>query len=184
MDDKNLQILESFAGKKTPSSDPNTQILEDFSSNSDSGSILPGATPVTQAFGNENPDVEVMSGGVNNGTDFGASVGTPVNLPPGQWQVVDAYGADNQSGHIGDSNNSGYGNSVLVKNAKTGETLRFSHLSSERVQPGQVLSGGQIGQTGDTGNVTGPHLDLEYKNSQGNYEDILNSPYAKYIKTR
>lgn len=143
--------------------------------------MIPNAVPVTQPFGNINNSVEVMSGGVNNGADFGTSVGTPLSLPHGQWQVVEAYGKDTNPGHIGDSTNSGYGNSVLVQNLKTGETLRMSHLSHVEVQPGQILSGGRIGQSGDTGNVTGPHVDIEYKNSQGHLQNVLDGPYGKYL---
>lgn len=145
--------------------------------------ILGKSAPITQAFGNVNPGVEVFSrGGVNSGTDFGVPTGTTVAVPPGEWEVMDAFTAAKGQGHIGDNTNSGYGNSVLVKNKKTGEKMRFSHLSQVGVQPGQVLEGGSvIGASGGTGNVTGDHLDLEFYNQNGQLEDILKSLYAAYL---
>ncbi len=132
---------------------------------------------VTQPYGNVNPGVEVFSKGVNYGTDFGTKVGTPINLPQGNWRVLETYsGAKN--GRIGDSTNRGYGNSVLVQNVDTGEKLRFSHLSKPTVTSGATLNGGLIGYTGATGNVTGPHLDLEYYDANGRLADPKSS--AKY----
>jgi murein DD-endopeptidase MepM/ murein hydrolase activator NlpD len=147
-----------------------------------SETVLPGQAPVTQAFGVYNPGVEVFgSDGRNYGVDFGIKEGTPIALPPGDWEVVDAYGEGKNKGYIGDKTNSGYGNSVLVRNLKTGETMRFSHLSQAKVQSGQKLSGGTvIGLSGMTGNVTGPHLDLEYK-VNGQFRDITRSPYANNL---
>lgn len=58
-----------------------------------------------------------------------------------------------------------YGNMVEVTHEYyNGKTLvtRYAHLSSILVKPGDVVNyGTQIGNTGDTGNVTGPHLHLE-----------------------
>lgn len=147
------------------------------------GVVIPSNAPVTQRFGNYNPGVEVFNkSGINTGTDFGIKEGTPLALPPGQWQVVDAYNKASGKGYIGNNQNSGYGNSILVKNVNTGETMRFSHLSGVNVQPGKVYEGGTIiGASGATGNVTGAHLDLEYKTPSGVLADILKSPYARYL---
>lgn len=58
-----------------------------------------------------------------------------------------------------------YGNMVEVTHEDyNGKTLvtRYAHLSSILVKPGDKVNyGTQIGTTGDTGNVTGPHLHLE-----------------------
>lgn len=137
------------------------------------GKILSQSGPITQAFGNRSP-IERFSGGVNYGTDIGVGVGTKVALPKGRWQVIDA----NASGGI----NSGYGNSIFAQNLETGEKLRLSHLSRVGVKKGDVIDGGQvIGETGATGNVTGPHLDLEYYNQNGQVADVLRSRYAGAI---
>ena len=146
-------------------------------------SILGKSTQLTQKFGNMNPGVEVMSNGFNSGADFAADPGTTVALPGNHsFRVLQAFAGDNTPGHIGDSTNSGYGNSVYAQDQTTGEKLRFSHLSQVNAKEGDVLPGGSIlGATGETGNVTGPHLDLEYYNPQGQLQDVLNSPYAQYL---
>lgn len=147
-------------------------------------SILPTAEPITQHFGNYNPSVEVFSKGKALGTNIAADVGTPVAVPPGNWTVEKAFtGA--KSGYIGDNENSGYGNSVKLKNTDTGESLHFTHLSDVGVLPGQIVPGSTIiGKTGATGNVTGPHLNLEYYDPQGQLGDVLTSSYGKYIQKK
>lgn len=145
------------------------------------GSILPQNAKITQQFGQKS-QYDVFSGGRNYGVDFAIKAGTPLALPPGQWQVVEAQGGDTGKGFIGNKSNRGYGNSILAVNTETGEQLRFSHLNGVNVQPGKVYGGGTvIGASGATGNVTGAHLDLEYKNAQGRLSDILKSPYARYL---
>lgn len=136
--------------------------------------------PITQQFGVVNPQTEVFSKGINTGVDIGVPKNTPVSLPNGKWQVVSAFNGA-KGGYIGDNENQGYGNSVVVKNVDTGETLRFSHLSQLNI-PSDTLQGGQvIGLSGATGNVTGPHLDVEYHNSKGQLQDFLSTPYAKEV---
>ena len=58
-----------------------------------------------------------------------------------------------------------YGNMIEVTHENyKGKTLvtRYAHLSSILVKPGDSVNyGKQIGTTGATGNVTGPHLHLE-----------------------
>lgn len=176
-----------FQGRKYTyddmSSMPAEQSARIIESAQQQGSILPGWARVTQAFGNVNPRVEVFNkSGVNTGTDFGIKEGTPLALPPGEWEVLEAYSGAKGRGFIGNKANRGYGNSVLVKNSQTGETMRFSHLSGVNVQPGKIYKGGTVlGASGATGNVTGPHLDLEYKTAAGKYQDVLRSQYAKSL---
>lgn len=146
------------------------------------GSILSQPGQITQGFGNVNPAVERFSGGVNYGTDIGVPEGTTVTLPQGKWQIVDAFNGAKGSGYIGNGENKGYGNSVLARNQQTGEQLRFSHLSQVGVKPGQTIDGGTvIGKTGATGNVTGPHLDLEYYNQSGKLADVMQSLYRQFL---
>ena len=138
---------------------------------------------ITQTFNQRSP-YDVFSGGVNTGVDFATAQGTPVELPEGEWEVEDAFMGASPQGYIGNFENMGYGNSVVVKNRKTGEKLRLSHLSNVDVSQGQVLQGGRIGATGATGNVTGPHADVEYYDTQGNLADVLASPYANIIPNK
>lgn len=137
--------------------------------------ILSAFGPITQAFGNYNPAIEKYSGGVNYGVDIGVPMRTKVSLPSGEWKVI-------ESSNKGDFNR-GYGNSLLVQNTKTGEKLRFSHLDQlANLTKDQVLQGGiNFGLTGATGNVTGPHLDLEYYNQMGKAADVLRTIYGKEL---
>ena len=147
--------------------------------------------PITQTFGQKS-QYDVFSGGVNYGVDYGVKEGTPVGLPAGQWEVVEAFNQASGQGFIGNKENRGYGNSVLVRNTKTGESLRLSHLSKvSNIRPGQVIPGGTVvGASGATGNVgsayggTGAHLDVEYRDSSGNLNDVLRTPYATQIVGR
>lgn len=136
------------------------------------------SNPITQTFGQRSP-YDSFSGGVNYGVDYRTNPNTPINLPKGQYKIIDAfYGAKPDSGYLGNATNKGYGNSVLVQNLETGEKFRFSHLNKVGVKPGQIIQGGEIGITGSTGNVTGPHLDLEYYDKTGRMADIQRTPYA------
>lgn len=136
--------------------------------------------PITQAYGVQSP-YDVFSHGINTGVDFGVGVNTPITLPQGKWKVLEAAKGI-RGGYIGDSANRGYGNSVLVQNMDTGEKIRTSHLSDTKVNPGDILDGGSLlGLSGATGNVTGPHLDVEYQNPQGQYGDILKTAYAMQL---
>lgn len=139
------------------------------------GAVL-GETPIiTQKFGNRNKRYDNISGGVNRGADFAVPIGTPVFTPEGQWQVLDSYAGARGRG----MQNSGWGNSVLLKNTQTGETIRLSHLSQVGVKPGDTIKGGiPVGLSGDTGHATGPHLDVEYTTPYGQLADILTSPYG------
>lgn len=146
------------------------------------GSILPVSdAKMTQAFGNRS-SVESFSGGVNLGTDWAVKEGTPLALPPGEWVVESVF----QGAKPGNRNaNFGSGNMVRVRNSKTGETLAFEHLKGVAVQSGQVLNGGTIiGTSGNTGNSTGPHVSIPYKNPQGQYQDVRTSPYGRFLFSR
>lgn len=171
----NTKILEDFAGNTLPTANPTTKLLEDFAGSSDT--ILPDAVPVTQQFGNYNPEVEKYSGGINNGVDLGVSEGTPVNIPKGNWKVDEAS-------NTGDFNR-GYGNSAFMTDDSTGYKIRLSHLKQlMALQQGQDFAGGNIGEVGQTGNTTGPHLDVEVYDPQGQLVDLLKSPFAKYFKVK
>lgn len=136
--------------------------------------MLNGKYPLTQAFGNWNPEIEKYSGGVNYGADFATPRGTPIALPSGTWRVVEASG----NGAF----NRGYGNSILAMNQETGEKIRFSHLNRLNVGNGQNLQGGSVvGYSGSTGNSTGPHIDIEYYTKAGKPADILKSSYAREL---
>ncbi len=65
-----------------------------------------------------------------------------------------------------------YGNDVIVRHADGRYTL-YGHLSQTLVSAGQsVTEGQQIGVSGATGNVTGPHLHFEVRTTPDYGSDI------------
>jgi murein DD-endopeptidase MepM/ murein hydrolase activator NlpD len=144
--------------------------------------IIPEAAPLTETFGEVQPNVEVFSHGMTTGTGIGVSKGTPLATPPGKWKVVSAYDQAPQKGYIGNGAGDGWGNNVVVQNQQTGESLRYSHLSDVQVAKGDNIDGSRvIGLSGQSGNTTGDHLNLQYITPQGQPADILQSQYARYL---
>ena len=99
-------------------------------------------------------------------------VGTPVFSALG-GQVV----------QVQDTGRSGYGKSILIKDAD-GTYALYGHLSQIFVQQGQSIpTGSNIGRTGNTGNSTGPHLHFELRKTAKYGSDIdplkwLRTPYT------
>ena len=89
-------------------------------------------------------------GRMHNGTDFAAPIGTPIVAP-----------ADGVVTFAGWS--SGYGRLVKIQHAFGIET-RYAHQSRIRVNVGQRVSRGErIGDIGNSGRSTGPHLHYEIR---------------------
>ncbi|MEU0197895.1 MULTISPECIES: M23 family metallopeptidase [unclassified Streptomyces] len=101
----------------------------------------------------------VWSSGSHTGIDFHAASGTAVHSV-GIGTVVEAgWGG-------------AYGNQVVIK-MNDGTYTQYGHLSSIGVSVGQqVTPGQQIGLSGATGNVTGPHLHFEARTSPEYGSDI------------
>ncbi|MFF9192485.1 M23 family metallopeptidase [Streptomyces rochei] len=101
----------------------------------------------------------LWSSGSHTGIDFHASTGTTVHAV-GVGTVVEAgWGG-------------AYGNQVVIK-MHDGTYTQYGHLSSIGVSVGQSVSAGQqIGLSGATGNVTGPHLHFETRTSAEYGSDI------------
>lgn len=97
----------------------------------------------------------------HSGMDFSAKVGTDI-YATGNGVVT--YAAWKQ----------GYGNCLIIDHGHGYETL-YGHMSKYRARVGQKVTRGEvIGQVGNTGKSTGPHL---------HYEVIINGKYdnpAKY----
>lgn len=84
----------------------------------------------------------------HEGIDLGARTGTPV-YATGTGLV---YGQKPQSG---------YGLQIVVDHG-FGYRTRYAHLSKSLVKPGQLVKRGElIGEVGNTGRSTGPHLHYE-----------------------
>ncbi|MFI8895134.1 M23 family metallopeptidase [Streptomyces paradoxus] len=101
----------------------------------------------------------LWSSGSHTGVDFHAASGTSVHAV-GTGTVVEAgWGGS-------------YGNQVVIK-MNDGTYTQYGHLSSTGVSVGQrVTPGQQIGLSGATGNVTGPHLHFEARTSPEYGSDI------------
>lgn len=146
---------------------------------------------ITQGYGNYNPELEPRSG-INWGTDFvpeSGGVGSPIMNPFGSELEVVKVVDGHEGGSVGRfDQNQGYGNQVIVRRKDTGEILQLSHLNRGiGVKQGDVIQPGQqFAQMGSSGNVTGPHLDLEVFDQSGKVKDVasldkpnLLQPFAK-----
>lgn len=106
---------------------------------------------VTQLFGKTEAGKRLYANGTHNGTDFRASVGTPVKSM-----------ADGVVAGIGDTDiqcpGVSFGRFILIK-YNDGLASTFGHLSLIKVSTGDKVTRGQIvGYSGNTGYTTGPHL--------------------------
>jgi len=118
--------------------------------NANTGLLFPLTVPapITSLFGWR---VHPITGNrrFHTGTDFGASLGTPVLAAyAGNVAIADFLG--------------GYGLTVVLEHEKFTQQTLYGHLSEIFVQPGEwVEQGTVIGRVGSTGNSTGPHLHFE-----------------------
>jgi murein DD-endopeptidase MepM/ murein hydrolase activator NlpD len=125
---------------------------------------------VTQPFGQYNP-IEPTPGNINIGTDFRTKDlenKQLLNYFDTPLEVVESYNqAQPGSGGVGNRENRGYGNSVLLR-LPNGMMIRISHLDENPWNAGDVINpGDMIGVPGTTGNVTGEHADVEVYSQEG-----------------
>lgn len=103
-----------------------------------------GDWPITQRFGEKDTDPEG-----HTGIDYACPIGT--SILASNDGVVKFAGYDR----------TGYGNCVIIQHNDTKATL-YAHLSTIKVAVNQhVRQGEKIGESGNTGNSTGPHLHFE-----------------------
>ena len=89
-------------------------------------------------------------GRMHNGTDFAAPIGTPI--------YATADGVVIEAGW-----SSGYGRLIKIQH-EFGIETRYAHLNQIRVEVGERVSRGQrIGDMGNSGRSTGPHLHYEVR---------------------
>ncbi|MET8975550.1 LysM peptidoglycan-binding domain-containing M23 family metallopeptidase [Streptomyces sp. NPDC004539] len=101
----------------------------------------------------------MWSSGYHTGVDFVVPSGTTLRSV-GAGTVVSAGWAN------------AYGNQVVIKLAD-GYYAQYAHLSALNVSAGQSVSAGQqIGYSGSTGNVTGPHLHFEIRTTPDYGSDV------------
>ena len=103
--------------------------------------------------------------GYHTGTDFAASIGTPLYATKGGVVVFTGL-----SGGWGQA----YGYHIIVSSYHDGRFVRhmYAHMSDFRVQRGQRVKAGQfLGMSGNSGNTTGPHCHYEERHSPFGYYD-------------
>lgn len=109
----------------------------------------------------------------HNGVDYGVPVGTPIQ------SIADGKVTISQDGY-----NDGWGNYVRIQHDNGQESL-YAHQSKRKVEVGDRVKAGQIiGESGNTGRSTGPHLHFglykdsgkKFDNGTGNGSDIDPQP--------
>ncbi|MFC0845070.1 peptidoglycan DD-metalloendopeptidase family protein [Streptomyces noboritoensis] len=101
----------------------------------------------------------MWSSGYHTGVDFAAETGTTVKAVGAGTVVSAGWGG-------------AYGNQVVIQHAD-GMYSQYAHLSQLSVSAGQtVTEGQQLGLSGATGNVTGPHLHFEIRTTPDYGSDV------------
>ncbi|MDX3760992.1 peptidoglycan DD-metalloendopeptidase family protein [Streptomyces mirabilis] len=101
----------------------------------------------------------MWSSGYHTGVDFVVPTGTTVKAIAAGTVVSAGWGG-------------AYGNQVVVQHAD-GRYSQYAHLSALSVSTGQtVTESQQIGLSGATGNVTGPHLHFEIRTTPNYGSDV------------
>ena len=131
---------------------------------SSAGWILPVNGPLGTPYHQKGSS---WSSGYHTGVDFVVPTGTPVKAA-GPGVVYSAGWAGT------------YGNQVIIRH-DDGMYSQYAHLAkTPLVKAGQKVSGGQqIGVSGATGNVTGPHLHFEIRTGPAYGTDISPIPYLR-----
>lgn len=128
---------------------------------SDTGSGSGYTLPVDGATIGTNYKVagSMWSSGYHTGTDFVVPTGTTIKSIAAGTVVSAGWGG-------------AYGNQVVIQHAD-GRYSQYAHMSSLSVSAGQtVTEGQQIGLSGATGNVTGPHLHFEIRTTPDYGSDV------------
>jgi murein DD-endopeptidase MepM/ murein hydrolase activator NlpD len=94
---------------------------------------------------------KMWSKGYHTGVDFACKIGTPI-LAVADGKITNA------------SWGKSYGKQIVM--AVDGGFVIYAHLNAVRVKPGQKVTKGQIiGESGNTGNSSGPHLHFEMRDN-------------------
>lgn len=128
------------------------------------------------SYGSDGPELDNPYR-VHHGIDIPNPVGEAVRAA-GNGTVV--WSADGRQDDVPMFQNSpSYGNVIMIQHdfgyrGKPVFTL-YAHLSASLVQVGQYVEAGQvIGQVGDSGRVTGPHLHFEVRMGEDRYRTTYN----------
>ncbi|MEU9157872.1 LysM peptidoglycan-binding domain-containing M23 family metallopeptidase [Streptomyces sp. NPDC048417] len=148
---------DSQSSAPSSSSSSNTASSSDVSTATASGFTL----PVTGGAVGTGYHVagSMWSSGYHTGVDFVVPTGTPVKAVGAGTVVTAGWGG-------------AYGNQVVIRLAD-GYYAQYGHLSALSVSVGQTVTAGQqVGLSGATGNVTGPHLHFEIRTTPDYGSDI------------
>ena len=145
------------AYSKTPG---NTSAISPYSGQSNKQTLsspIPGTAPTTM-YGAKDPGMWNGAKNYHTGDDYAVPVGTSVKAVADGTVYDDSPGAD-------------FGVYVQVDHGNGYQTL-YGHLQSRSVKIGQkVVTGQEIGKSGQSGNVTGPHLHFEVRKGKNNPVD-------------
>ncbi|AKN70903.1 peptidase [Streptomyces sp. PBH53] len=101
----------------------------------------------------------MWSSGYHTGVDFVVPTGTSLKAVAAGTVVSAGWGG-------------AYGNQVVIR-LNDGHYAQYAHLSQLSVSAGQTVTAGQqIGLSGATGNVTGPHLHFEIRTTPNYGSDV------------
>ncbi|MFB6549001.1 peptidoglycan DD-metalloendopeptidase family protein [Streptomyces sp. NPDC056405] len=152
---KSESAEKSSDAAKTSSSDSSNTGAQSAGTASGFASPVPGGsvgTPYHQSG-------SMWSSGYHTGTDFVVPTGTSLKAVGAGTVVSAGWGG-------------AYGNQVVIQ-LSDGHYAQYAHLSSLSVSAGQsVTAGQQIGLSGATGNVTGPHLHFEIRTTPDYGSDV------------
>jgi hypothetical protein len=152
----------SFSGRARGGGTPGaTNALAPTDTTGLSNALASGGTAVgtvSANYGDIDSSIWSKTGGKHLGTDFIADIGTT---------VVAA-----KDGIVSNQTlNPDYGDAVII-NHPDGYSTIYAHLSRKDVSPGtQVSQGQKIGETGKSGNTTGPGLHFEVQQGPNNPVD-------------
>jgi len=159
------------SSSKSSSSDSQASSNSTSTQSADSATSSSGYTlPVTGATIGTGYRVagSMWSSGYHTGVDFVVPTGTSLKAVAAGTVVSAGWGG-------------AYGNQVVIQ-LSDGYYAQYAHLSQLSVSAGQtVTEGQQIGLSGATGNVTGPHLHFEIRTTPDYGSDV--DPVA-YLRTK
>ena len=142
------QIAETSADEEQQTTQPLSQMEEDAKYIKENYSFtLPLKGTITSRYGPRTP-TEIVSAN-HAGIDIAVNAGTKfVAAMEGEVTLV--------------SDEGGYGNHVYIQNGDV--VTLYAHCKTIYVKQGdKIAKGEQIGEVGDTGNATGPHLHFEIR---------------------
>ncbi|AVV45791.1 peptidase [Streptomyces sp. P3] len=142
---------------KSSSSGSSAKAAAQAAESSASGFTLPvsGATVGTPYH----QSGSMWSSGYHTGVDFVVPTGTSLKAVAAGTVVSAGWGG-------------AYGNQVVIK-LNDGYYAQYAHLSQLSVSAGQTVGAGQqVGLSGATGNVTGPHLHFEIRTTPDYGSDV------------